>query len=522
MEFIKNRISTNSTKTFKMMQITLEEDLNVPDSKPDIDKVIQTKGEVLIQEVESLIDKIRIQGELIFRILYATPQEGLGSFTYHFRFEEIVYMDGILPMDIIKVGSELDDLNVTMINSRKLEIRSLIGLKIKVIDTDLIEGIVDVEQDDSIQFYHKPCQITGMVADKKDMVRLKEEVSLPASKPNISELLWESVSIRNVEPKLLDGAISIRGELLLFTLYKGEEEHIPYQNIEWEIPFETQLECKESKEEMIGNIKIGVGSCQVELKPDTDGEERELSLDCSLDLDIKIYQEEEVNFLRDIYSPIKELELEKNMFDYESLLVKNSAKKKIVDRVRLKEHQGTILQICHVEGEAKIDEAECIEDGIQVEGVIMVNIVYVSSDDRYPISCLSTMLPFSQVVEARGVSPDNFYDVDANIEQISAIMIDSSEIEIKASLNLDVIAFSKKQGVTIVDVIEKPFNEEAFGEVPGIVGYIVQQGDNLWKIAKRFYTTVDDIKEMNNLEEENISTGDKLIIIKSVREPLEA
>ena len=52
--------------------------------------------------------------------------------------------------------------------------------------------------------------------------------------------------------------------------------------------------------------------------------------------------------------------------------------------------------------------------------------------------------------------------------------------------------------------------------MPGIVGYIVQPDDTLWKIAKKFHTTVENILDTNGLTEEKVSLGDKLILIKEI------
>lgn len=42
--------------------------------------------------------------------------------------------------------------------------------------------------------------------------------------------------------------------------------------------------------------------------------------------------------------------------------------------------------------------------------------------------------------------------------------------------------------------------------------YIVKSGDNLYSIARKFNTTVDDIKKLNNLTSNSLSIGQKLII----------
>ncbi len=47
------------------------------------------------------------------------------------------------------------------------------------------------------------------------------------------------------------------------------------------------------------------------------------------------------------------------------------------------------------------------------------------------------------------------------------------------------------------------------------VEYIVKKGDNLGNIAKKYGSTVDDLKEWNNLSDNNISLGKSLIVAKS-------
>ena len=54
--------------------------------------------------------------------------------------------------------------------------------------------------------------------------------------------------------------------------------------------------------------------------------------------------------------------------------------------------------------------------------------------------------------------------------------------------------------------------------MPGITVYVVKQGDTLWNIAKKFYTTVEEIRQMNELEEEELSVGTPLLLVKKVEE----
>ena len=55
---------------------------------------------------------------------------------------------------------------------------------------------------------------------------------------------------------------------------------------------------------------------------------------------------------------------------------------------------------------------------------------------------------------------------------------------------------------------------EKMNQLAGIIGYMVQEEDTLWNIAKRFYTSIDTIRKVNQLERDELTVGQKLVIVK--------
>ena len=54
-----------------------------------------------------------------------------------------------------------------------------------------------------------------------------------------------------------------------------------------------------------------------------------------------------------------------------------------------------------------------------------------------------------------------------------------------------------ERGIIVLKV--EPLDLKQLQELPGIVGYIVQEKDSLWDIAKKFHTTVENIVTTNEL-----------------------
>ena len=66
--------------------------------------------------------------------------------------------------------------------------------------------------------------------------------------------------------------------------------------------------------------------------------------------------------------------------------------------------------------------------------------------------------------------------------------------------------------VTSVNVSD--LDPEKLSALPGIVAYIVKDGDSLWSIGKKYYVPVARMKEMNDLTSEEVKAGDKILVVK--------
>ena len=521
MELIKKEIKTTLRKMEKQIQVTLDKDMNVPDSRPDMEKLIQNKGELQLEEIEVMNDRIRVKGVLKYRGLYHTAEAGpmLSSLMGTFDLEEYINADGVKNSDSVKVTAELDDLNVLMIHSRKLGIRALITFRAIVNETKQVEGAVRTEGE-AVEYLSSDVNLTQMVFQKRDTCRVKGEMTIAASKPNIHELIWDEMSLRNPEVRMMDGKVQVRGELAVFFLYSGEEEHVPIQHMEWELPFVAEVACPEAREGMIGHVQVTTGFCQLEIKPDEDGEERILAMETILNLDMKGYEEEKVTLLMDLYSTEKEIIPSFEPLSYENLIVKNNAKTKVQRRISLKTMKGKVLQMIHVDGSVKIDEIEKREEGIFVEGVILADLLLITDEDYHPLYGTTQILPFSYLVEAKNIGEKDKYELTASLEQIHGTMLDGDELELKAVVSLDIIAFSMGRGRVMTGFTEKPLDYEQMKKIPGIGVYIAEKEESVWNVAKAYCSTVDLICQMNQLDGPVLKNGQRILVMKKVREVL--
>lgn len=518
MELIKKNIHLNGWKARAATQITVDEDVNVPDARADIGRVIQEKAAFRLEEVKGEENQALLKGTVAVDILYSGADDSqLHVCNAVLPVEERLHIDGVSPLDNIHVRGELDEISVAIINSRKINIKGILSISAEADEHTDREVLVEIKDEThAVQTMSADWELLQMSVHKKDHCRMKDEIVLSSAKPNIYEMIWQQVQPQNVEIKLLQGQLSVHGEMKIFILYTAEEEEHPVQVVEEVLPFHCTVECAGCSEELISQIGWEMSQVNMEVRPDADGEERVFGIEVVLELDIRLFEEENMEILADAYSTASQLEPVAEELPCHRLLVKNQSKSRVGGSLAIGRNQPRILQIYQAVGSIRADEIQVQEDGLMVEGVVNVWLLYVTSDDEMPYASIRGQIPFQQMVEVPEMEEDADYMLQAQLEQLQAMMSDSEEVEFKGNINLNVLVMGNRKLRAVTDVTETPMDYERLREIPGMVGYIAGDGDTLWNIAKQYSTTVDMLKQMNDFKGNEVSVGDRFLIMKTI------
>lgn len=525
MELIQKAIRYNQEGKRTFDQFYLDEDYNVPDTKEDVRQIVQGKGEVKIEDIRLVENYVRISGKLYFQILYVTDQGEPQPSVLEGKipFEEMVYTEG-QDMEQYFVQNIRVEFGTTLVHSRKISIRAMVEMEIGREKLEDEETAVDLECDIPVYKKKRDVNLLKLHTTKKDTYRIKEEVTLPGTKDSIGQLLLTDVDSRKLEIRLGQDEMLLRGELLVFCMYLSDEGKTEW--LEQSVPYEGRIECGGVEENMFYHVQNTLEDTMVDVRMDEDGEMRILGIEGTMNLRMNLYEEEEVEVLEDLYSLNKKVVFDTREAVYEELMLQNHSKCKIAENLSLPELKDDVLQICHSDGSVQIEHIEIQngstdgnpsgDSGILIEGILHLSFLYLKADDSMPFGSWQGMIPFSYLMEYPDMRQDVRYNLSYHVEQLSVTMTGSDTVEIKAVLAFD--AFLRKavpmQVITEVDMEEIP--KEEMEKRPGIVGYIVKAGDDLWTLAKQYMTTEEGICEANGLENNNLKPGDKLIICKEL------
>jgi len=435
LEILRKNVHMSRQKLHMVSQITLDNDYNVPDAKPDVGKLILDQGEIQVDDVRPEKGKILIKGALCANILYAPdfPEEQAQSMRVKIPLEEVMHMEGLEAGDNLKIDWEIEDLNVAVIHSRKINIRAIITFTAAAEEIYDEELPLEIRGEEGMQTRSEDKELLCLVSGKRDTFRIREELLLAGNQANIQEVLWRDISIYGTEVRLMEDKLSIKGELSVFVLYQGENE----KQVQWisgTIPFGGLADFPGCSPELIGDVNAELSQKSVDIKPDHDGEQRIVQADAVLELDIKLYREEKIPVLADVYSLRKELTPEKKEVLLDTLFLKNFSRAVYSERLHIRQDDYSVLQICHTDGKTVIEETRITPEGLIIEGIILVQILYITNDDRIPICRAKGGVPFIHRIEAPGLDESCVYSLKGSVERITAVMADSQNAEIRAAV----------------------------------------------------------------------------------------
>lgn len=533
MELLTQRIQAHGVFFESTLQLTLENDINVPDSKPDIESLIKTNGEIHVSGTSAENQRATLKGVLAFRLLYTTGEsiQPVHSLHGEIPFEEVVNMDCMTDEDTLWYQVTLEDCQTELINSRKINVRAIVSICCSqeqtlpaTIGTQIVsDEAVRAEMEHMLPTEHlyqrfKEHSMSQLLSRRKDILRIKEEFTLPKGKPNISNILYYELTPKNFQTKIMEDGIRFIGDIQLFVLYMSETEERNPEYIDVEIPFDNILSCEQCSADMIHHIEFLDTIKEMELKCDEDGENRIIDFEIHFNLKLEFYEDQTLEYLDDAYSTNCTLELTREPVTTDKLLMKNQTVVRISELLHLSDQQPEIREICSTTGHIRIDEKSITEDGIQVEGMVAIEILYFTEDEQHPIALMYGTVPFSQLIEINGIETTDTYKLESNINQINVMMLDHTEAEVKISLSLCAITFRPCTTNMVTGLREAPLDTERLRSIPGLTGYIVQPNDKLWDIAKEYNTTTKEIMTLNQLEQEELTAGMRLLLLKQLED----
>lgn len=502
-------------------QITLDEDKNLPENKGDIAEIVISKGKICIEQVDIRDSKVMLNGKLQFQCMYLNDSGKYERYQGSVDFQEDVQTEEGFTMENYQGNYDLEDLQISMENSRKIKLQAMITIKIwKEYSQQLCyPWNTDVQ---GVELHENTAELLCLKAQKKDSLEIKEYLNIDKAMDNINELLYQNSYIKETEVRSNGEGTNIFGTMVVWFVYAGENGGYFYK--EGEIPFRTSVADSEVTDRYLtSKLYMETESCQLDIVPDEEGEFRRIRLQTQLNYTVLLYEEAKISYVDDMYSTGGEYTVNHTVFQADHLLANQRVNCRKEGKVNVLGGEGLHpdgrLKLCGSDVWATIDHIKNNGKEIMVSGTIQAELLFLYhllTDEEAKFIHKTLQLPFTQPLD---IATEN---QEANIQvlpvalQLQTAEGSGGEFQVYVSVEFSAFVSEPVKMSMVAEYEEKGFLVDTQERIGGITVYYPEPRENLWDIGKKFYISKDTIRKINNIPEgvENFSPGQQLILCR--------
>lgn len=504
MDLEKEKISINQTLGIEKEVFQVENDIIVNDIKPDVLSIIDTNGILCINKKEIIDGKIKIEGEINTYIIYLADDESnsVRCLNTCLDFNQLIDLKNYNNEMDYNICCKLKDIGSKIINGRKVKLKATIEAQIRSYQDMNLEIINNLDSVENMQVLKTTEQVISCLGKGKTKVNAKDNISINVE-DDIAEIMRVDFNVIDKEIKTSYNKILVKADADVAILYITEDNRV--NSVEARIPIMGFVDMQNISEDSICTVSDQINNIIV--KPNI-GDEHSINVEAEIEFDIEAYQNKQIDIVDDLYSTDRD-----TMFN-QKIVNALTAKENIKERCDISESvQNPDLEdatICSMNIEPNIIKEDIRMGKVIYEGEVLVKILYIKNE-KMNINIVN--IPFNFEILSNKITPKSNIIRDIDVKNDS-IIIKNDRVDINMCLEFNIIVEECKE-IRLIEEISMDENTQK--DKYSMVIYFVKPGDTLWKIAKKFKSTVSDIARLNEIENENkIFQGEQLYIPRPI------
>lgn len=485
----RENICINHIINQKKEAFIVKGDCIIPDIKPDILKEINTSGIVCIYKKEILENKVKIDGNINTYTIYLADDENnsVRSINFNLDFSQLITVDRAMPDMDAKIDVKLKNIECKILNERKITITAFLEADIQVISNENVDIIDDVKVED-IQTLEDNLKISSKIGSGSVRAYAKDTLIIDTI-DNLAEIMKIEANIINKDIKLSYNKVLAKADLETKILYLTDDNRI--NSIEGKIPIMGFIDMSDISEENICETNYEIKN--IVIKPNA-VEEHSIYVEAEIEITCEVYKQKEIKVIQDMYSPKTNISFTKKQLQ----VVENKESVRNICNIResqlIPEINGNKIYDTSVNIE--MEKQTILNDKVLYEGELEITYIFNTNNG---LESKRTSIPFSFEQGFQGVNKQSTIETKAEIENQEFIVSSDENIDVKIDI-LFTTYLIKSANINVIDDINEEENKNQ--ATSSLVIYFVKSDDTLWKIAKKFNSTVNEIEKVNEIQNE--------------------
>lgn len=503
-ETTKEQIVLNQIIGEKKEIRTVEADIIVNDIKPDVLNIVSTSGVVSIYKREVENGRVRIDGGINTYIIYlADDEQGTTrSLNNCMDFTQIIDIDNCTEGMMLEESITIKNFETKIINGRKINVKANLEIGANVYSNENIEVVTGISDATNMKLLNKSQNITSLLGMGVNKIYAKDTIAIDMA-DDIAEIMKVNFNIMQEETKISYNKVLSKANASVEIMYLTEDNRI--NTVNSKIPVMGVVDMPNVNENCICNAKNTLKNLVI--KPNG-AEGHSIYIEAEIELSCIAYETKEINVVEDLYSLETDIRTDKKQINVITERKTMQETYTMQENIRVPDLTGTIYNIS---ASPIINKYETMRGKAILTGEVNIEILFNQNNS---MNSRMIQLPFNYEMNSDVIDNNVILEPMIITNQTDAVIKDGNvELMLNLGITLNLTMNAK------LDIIKEINMEENQSEkMYSMTIYFVKPGDTLWKIAKMFRSTVEDIAEINEIEDVNrISVGEQLYIPKGIK-----
>lgn len=475
----------------------------VPDTMPDVERVLCADGEIIIQGKDVHDGKMGLTAGVAATVLYS-PEGGGEVCTLGVALPIEVTLDapGVtqesLPVAMLSVTS----VEARMLNPRKLLVRAVVAVNAECYvhtQLDICDGI-EGDGARSVEAMSEGCTVSPVVCVREKTFVVSDEYRLQAGQPALGDILWHGVDIIAGSTRSVGSRLVFGGTVRLQLLYRAAETG-ELCSACFETEFSQMLETDTELTSPDCSVYSMLTAKYVE--PGTlSGGERGVTAEFHLVSQAVCTDSVRISCVTDCYSNSCKLETERRELELGCVQRRSTVRSAVHESLPATPSAEAVCRVM-----CRTGTASC--EGGTLRCPVTVTVMYSASDgNAYSVSRRLT-------AEASAELGENEYAalVRASCAEASAAPT-AGGLDVRLLIDFELLAvrrlsISQIKSISCGEALDN-------SELPSVTVIRVSKGQSLWQLGKKYHSTAKLIAAQNALEDSECPEG-RILIIPTAR-----
>ncbi len=471
-------------------------ELIVPDSFPDVNRVVDSFGTVLVRETAASGGTTTLSGGVKAGVLYMPEGETEPQLLEcYLPFTIRKDTESVGPDSRVQWTCRIKEVDARMLNSRKVLVRVGLSCRVVVYGPRTLQ-LSDLEQPPAglcLKRTTVPMMVPWDTGEKT--FTINDEVNLPDSAEPVDRMLKSLFRTEINETKIIGNKALFKGNIHLHTLYRSMDGNCC--RFDGALPFSQYVELGQDWDEQEAQIRLSFSSAEVE--PDGQMECRRLLVALNMTAQCTVMGQKEISFVEDGY-------------DLKQTLMPEWQTLRLTGRLDTQELRDTVSGKMPVPANRLLDIWAYPTDVLQQRSGEQMNL-------QYGAACNVVYYDETGVLQGKIVHINQMQTVQlspaAFCRPVSTILsevtcLSGAEPELRCQMSLRVDSFAQQEFRCMSAATLQPPTEQP--ERPALILRRGQAGESLWSVAKANRTTVESLMEANGLSADTLSEEQLLLI----------